>query len=213
MRDATTPEPAWPRSAAAFDGSRVPPDGGWFWVDSETPAIEPRAASQEFKHYLKSPPEWSAVHDFERRLSRNGITISETGSSHTSKVTMQPIVPQRNGAFSIPDGYAQSNAQRSNHHASRSEDFPPRKAPTMASFTNTKKETKVDALERQLRQAQAETKVWQERSERQEQNLHTSYEETMEWRMKYEDLYSAVIQGQDTKLREMPKRGATKSLG
>ncbi|KAJ4379813.1 hypothetical protein N0V86_004997 [Didymella sp. IMI 355093] len=213
MRDATTPEPALPRSTAVLDVSKVPSDGRWYWVDPELPATEPRPASQEQKHYLKSPPEWSAVHDFERRLSRNGIKVSETGSSHTSKVTMQPVVRQRNGALSILDEYAQPNAQRSNHHASRSEDFPPFEAPTMASFMNIDKQTKMDALERQLRQAQAETKIWQERFERQEQNLHTSYKETMEWRKRYEDLYSALIWGQDTGLREMPKRGATKSLG
>ena len=83
----------------------------------------------------------------------------------------------------------------------------------MASFTNTKKETKVEVLERQLRQAQAEAKVWKGRSEKQEEDLRASYEDTMEWRMKYEDLYSAVIRGVDTESDARLKRGATKSLG
>lgn len=83
----------------------------------------------------------------------------------------------------------------------------------MASFTNTKRETKVEALERQLRQAQTEAEVWKRRSERKEQDLRGSYKETMKWRMKYEDLYGAVLQGVDIGPQGKPKRGATQSLG
>lgn len=212
MGDTTTPEPAAQRSTVAFDGFKEPAGGGR-WATFDFPAIKPQPASQNLQPYTRSFPGFSAKHDFERRLSRNGIKISEAIESTSTNTTVQPVVQQRGGARSILDGYAQANAHRANHHATRSEDFPSLETATMASFTNAKKETKAEALERKLRQAQAETQAWKIQAERREQDLHASCKETMDWRMKYEDLYSAVLQGVDIEVDRMPKRGATKSLG
>ncbi|KAF1928067.1 uncharacterized protein M421DRAFT_167098 [Didymella exigua CBS 183.55] len=212
MGDALPSASASQRPTTAGDGSMVPKTRGWRWLDFDHPTAERQSASRGPKHYLESSPEWSAVHDFERRLSRNGIKMSETSNNHASGIAAQPVVQERGGAGSILDGYVRANAQRSNHHVSRSEDFPPLEAPVIASFTNTKKETKVETLERQLRQAQAEAHVWKARSENQEHNLGVSYEETMEWRMKYEDLYSAVLRGMETEPTTEHKKGTTKSL-
>lgn len=175
--------------------------------------METQPTSQGFDLHLKSSSEWSVVYDFERRLSRNGIKVSETSGNHISDAWTQPVVQERGGAFLILDSYTRASAQRSHHHASRSEDFPPLEAATIAAFANTKKETNVEVLERQLRQTQAEALVWKRQSENQERELRASCKETMEWRMKYEDLYSAVLQGREAELTEKPKRGITKSLG
>lgn len=139
--------------------------------------------------------------------------MSETSSSNASTLATQPSWQERGGALSILDGYARVNVQRANHQVSRSEDIPQLEDLTMASFTNTRNETKVELLERQLRRAQAEAQVWKGRSEKQEHDLRTSYEETMKWRMKYEDLYSSVLRGMDTEPNVRQQRGATKSLG
>lgn len=213
MGDTTTPRSASQRPTVAFDGFEESENGGWHWVSFNFPAIEPQTASHEVEHSTRASPGWSAEHDFERRLNRNGIKISEASDINASKATVQPAVQQRGGAFSILDGYTRANAHRANHYVSRSETFLPLETATMASFTNDKKETKVEALERQLHQAQTEAQVWKRQSERREQDLRASCKETMEWRMKYEDLYSAVLQGVDIKPDRTPKRVATKSLG
>ena len=97
--------------------------------------------------------------------------------------------------------------------AELTDEFPPLEAQAMARFTNSKKETKLEMMERQLRKAQTEAQVWKEELEARERDLRTSYRETMEWRRKYEDLYSAVIQEVDLKPQELRgKRDATKSL-
>jgi len=212
MGDATISKPASQRSTVAFDGFKESAEG-WRWANFDFPAIEPQPASQDLEHYTRSSPGWSAKHDFERRLSRNGIKISEAIDGTAPKTTVQPLMQQRGGALSILDGYAQANAHRANHHVSRSEDFPPLENATMVSFTNAKKEIKVEALKRQLRQAQAEAQAWKIQAERREQGLRASCKETMDWRMRYEDLYSAVLQGVDVEMDGKPKRGATKSLG
>lgn len=98
---------------------------------------------------------------------------------------------------------------------SRDEDFPPLETPTLASFTNNKKrESRVESLEQQLRQTCAEVQVWKEKCEAQEHDLRVSYSETMKWRMEYEDLYSAIIRGQEIHPPKVQaKRHGTKSLG
>jgi hypothetical protein len=83
----------------------------------------------------------------------------------------------------------------------------------MARFMNNNNETKLEAVERELRQTQTEAQIWKEKSEAQEYNLRAAYTETMEWRMKYEDLFSAVIQNQELQPKEWWKRHeGTKSL-
>ncbi|KAF3044922.1 hypothetical protein E8E11_006634 [Didymella keratinophila] len=205
-------EPASQQPTVAFDGFKKP-TRGWRWANFDFPAIKPQPVSQDLEHYTSLSPVWSAKHDFERRLSRNGIKISEAINDTAAKTTIQPVLQQRGGALSILDEYVRADAHRAKHHTTRSEDFPPLETATMASFTNTRKETKVEALERQLRQAQAEAQAWKTQAERREQDLRASCKETMDWRMRYEDLYSAVLQGVDVEMDGKPKRGATKSLG
>lgn len=213
MSNTNTPELRSQRSTVAFDGSEELADGAWAWTEFCCPAIEPQPVAQEPTHYAGTLPGWSVKHDFERRLNRNGIKVSEARDSRDSKNTVQPVVQQRGGALSILDGYARIKANHAFHYASRSKDFPSFQPATMASFTNTKKETKIEALERQLRQAHAESQVWKRHAERQEQDLRASCKETMDWRMRYEDLYSAVLQDVDIEPEVKPKRGATRSLG
>jgi hypothetical protein len=43
--------------------------------------------------------------------------------------------------------------------------------------------------------------------------LRASCKETIDWRKRYEDLYSAMLQGVDMEVDERSKRGATKLLG
>ena len=83
----------------------------------------------------------------------------------------------------------------------------------MASFTN-KRETKLEGVERRLQQAQVEAQIWKEKCEAQERDLRVSYSETVEWRMKYEDLYSAIIQDREIHSSEWRmEREDTRSLG
>lgn len=213
MGDANPPGMPSRHLSTALDTSTKP--AGWRLVNFDQSTVQPRSDPQKLKHHHEPTPGWSAVHDFERRLSRNGIKMSEANGNYASITAAQSTVQYRGGAGAILDGYARDSAQRGGrHHVSRSEGFPSLEAPTLASFTNTKKETEMEALDRQLRQAQAEAQIWKQRSEKQERDLDASYKETMEWRMKYEDLYSAVIQGLGPRTETLrAKRVGTKSLG
>lgn len=206
-----TPEPVSQQSTTAFKGFKEPADGGLRLFNFDLPAIEPQPAAQDFTHHARLSRDWSAKRDFERRLSRNDIRNSKTADKNASKATARPTVQELSGARLILEGYARANAHRSNHYVSRSEDFRSLETASTASFT--KRETKVEALERQLRQAQTVAQVWKRQSEGQEQDLRASYKETMKWRMKYEDLYSAVLQGVHMEPQGKLRRGATQSLG
>ncbi|KAJ4410730.1 hypothetical protein N0V91_001658 [Didymella pomorum] len=131
MRDSATPAPAAQRSTVAFDGFKEPA-GGRRWATFDFPAIRPQPASQNLEHYAESSSGWSAKHDFEQRVGRNGIKISEAIDNTATNTTVLPVVQKRSGARSTLDG----------------EDYSPLKTATMASFTNAKKGTKVEALER-----------------------------------------------------------------
>ncbi|KAF9694623.1 hypothetical protein EKO04_007605 [Ascochyta lentis] len=145
-------------------------------------SVQARSYPQHSQHQFDTTSNWSAVqHEFERRLSRFGIKLSEANDSPVSN---------------MPN------------------DFPPLETPTMACFTNGKREPKFETMERQLRQARTEAQIWREKANARDHDLRASYKETMEWRMKYEDLYSAMIQNSELKPQDLAEeRGATKSLG
>ncbi|KAF2627134.1 hypothetical protein BU25DRAFT_69875 [Macroventuria anomochaeta] len=188
----------------------------WRLANSTRSTIQSRPDSQHLEHHNEPSPGWSAVqHDFERRLSRFGIKVSEDNNNPASNTSNKPIAQSRAAAHAIMDRYNLDTAPRDIVALiSRTEEFPPLEAPTMACFSKNKKETKVETLERQLRQAQTEAQIWKEKSETQECELRVSYGETMEWRMKYEDLYSAIIQARELQPRDLRvKREGTKSLG
>jgi hypothetical protein len=120
MRDSATPAPAAQRSTVAFDGFKEPA-GGRRWATFDFPAIRPQPASQNLEHYAESSSGWSAKHDFEQRVGRNGIKISEAIDNTATNTTVLPVVQKRSGARSTLDGYAQANTHRANHQATRSE--------------------------------------------------------------------------------------------
>ena len=190
----------------------------WHCVDFNEPTIQRLSQSQQLARHEPADFAYSAVqHDFERRLSRFGITISETSNNTASNASDKPIpfLRPRAGAQVILDSYNR-DAQPMHFFqpVDTSEDFPSRGAPTIACFTSNNKETKIEVVERQLRQAQTEAKIWKEKAETQERNLRAAYMETMDWRMKYEDLYSAITQDQEIQPQEWRKRHeGTKSLG
>ena len=178
-------------------------------------AIQSRLDPQHPERNYEPTSGWSSVqHDFERRLSRFGIKISKANSDPASSTSNNPIVQSRAGAHAIIDNYNHTTATRDMAPSmSRAKDFPPLETPTMASFTN-KRETKLEGVERRLQQAQVEAQIWKEKCEAQERDLRVSYSETVEWRMKYEDLYSAIIQDREIHSSEWRmEREDTRSLG
>lgn len=189
----------------------------WHPINSSGSIVQPRIQPQRLTCHDYAAPTYTAVqHDFERRLSRFGITISEAGNNPASNASNKPILLLRSraGAHALLDGYNRDAVPRHDPEPSTTgEDFPPHELPTMACFTNNNNETKLEAVERKLRQAQTEAQIWKEKSEAQEHNLRAAYTETMEWRMKYEDLFSAVIQNQELQPKDWWKRHeGTKSL-
>lgn len=184
---------------------------------SDFPGLTPQTLPG---HHEENSPAWSAVHhDFQRRLNRFGIRLSEDNGNPTSSVSDRPTVNTRGGAGTTFDSYS-GHAK----HASLDTDtvFARKfEALSMPSYMNGK-DARVEALERQLAQARVEARGWREKCEDRERRLRESYEEGMEWRMKYEDLYSAVIRDQRPRDEFQPEeyfrtssklRGTTKSLG
>jgi hypothetical protein len=174
---------------------------------------------QHTGHNEENSPAWSAVHhDFQRRLNRFGIRLSEDNGNPTSSVSDRPTVHTRGGAGTTFDSYT----GHAKHASLETDTVLARKfeALTMPSYMNGK-EAIIEALERQLSQARMEARGWKEKCEDRERRLRESYEESMEWRMKYEDLYSAVIRDQRPREEFQPEeyfktssklRGNTKSL-
>ena len=137
---------------------------------------------------------WSSVqHDFQRRLSRFGIRLSEDNNDSTSSASNRPTVHTRGGAGAALDNYS----GHAKHASLETDILLPRKfeALSMPSYMNGQ-EARIEELEQQLSQARAEARNWREKCEAQERKLRESYGETMEWMKKYEDLYSAVIRSQ-----------------
>lgn len=171
-------------------------------------------------HHEEHSPAWSAVHnDFQRRLNRFGIRLSEDNGNPTSSVSDRPTVHTRGGAGTTFDSYS-GHAK----HASLDTDtvFARKfEALSMPSYTNDK-DARIEALERQLSQARMEARGYKEKFEDRERRLDESYKESMKWRMKYETLYRDVILDQrpgdgfqpEEYFRTSSKlRGTTKSLG
>jgi len=185
---------------------------GWRLVNFARSSTKPHSDPQDLAAQHKPTPGWSAVHyDFEQRLSRFGIKVSE--GKTLSDLANESVVQSRGGAHTIVDGYSHDTAFQ-NTQLPRDEAFPPLKVPTPLSLTNSKREARFDSLEQLLRQARAETQSWKEKCEARENDLHASYGEIMKWRMEYENLYSAVIRDQEIRPRKAPtKRQGTKSLG
>lgn len=195
--------------------STKPP--GWSLVNLSTRPVRRHPDQQQYENDGSSTPGWHAIqNDFERRLSRFGIKISDANNNSASVMSSKPSTIESSlpNTHAIMEDYAYQNM--TGEHAALTEltdEFPPLETSAIARFTNSKKETKIEMLERQLRKARAEAQIWKEESEARERDLRMSYRETMEWRTKYEDLYSAVIQEADLKPQELRgKRDGTKSL-
>ncbi|KZM27130.1 hypothetical protein ST47_g1730 [Ascochyta rabiei] len=192
--DTSNPQPQPP---GAMINSTTPTDR---LVNFTSSSAQAQPDLQPFQHHNDSTADWSAIqHDFERRLNRFGIKLSEADNDPASKNPRRPVslVPAFTGPRSITK-----------------EDIPLRRNPTMACFTNSRKESKLESTEWQLRQARTEARIWKEKSEARDNDLRTSHKETMEWRMKYEDLYSAMIQNSEPRPHDLTeKREVTKSLG
>lgn len=191
---------------------------GWRLVNFTTSTVQPHPDLQHLKQHDDPKPGWSAVqHDFERRLSRFGIKVSETrdksGASNSEERI--PIVSAPVDTHAMTDGHRRQTMTRSIAGlTTKMEDYPLFEAPTMASFANNRKESRLEAAERQLRQALAEAQIWRDKYEVREHDLRASCRETMEWRLKYEDLYSTVLQDRDLSPQEFfERRKDTKSLG
>lgn len=166
-------------------------------------------------------PAWSAVqHDFQRRLNRFGIRLSEDNGSPAPSTSNKPTVHTRGGAGATFDSYT----GHAKHASLETDTVLARKFETlsMPSYVNSK-EAKIEALERQLSQARAEARGWKEKCEAQERRLRESYKETMGWRMKYEDLYTDFMMDQRSQPEFQPEeyfktsskglRGNSMSLG
>jgi hypothetical protein len=168
-------------------------------------------------NHEENSPAWSAVqHDFQRRLNRFGIRLSEDNGNSVSD---KPTVHTRGGAGNNLDSYT----GHAKHASLETDTVLSRQFEklSMPSYLNGQ-EARIEALERQLSQARVEARGWKEKCEDRERRLRESYEEGMEWRMKYEDLYSAVIRDQRPREEFQPEeyfktssklRGNTKSLG
>ncbi|OSS45211.1 hypothetical protein B5807_09293 [Epicoccum nigrum] len=154
-------------------------------------------------HREEDAPAWSSVqHDFQRRLNRFGIRLSEDNSHSIPSVSDKPTVYTRGRAGVALDSYT----GHAKHASLETDTVLSRKfgALSMPSYTNGN-EARIDALERQLSQARMEARGWKEKCETQERRLRESCEETMGWRMKYEDLYSAVIRDQQSQPEFQPQ--------
>lgn len=185
---------------------------GWRLVNFARSSTQSHPDPQDLAAQQKPAPGWSAVrYDFEQRLSRFGIKVSE--GKTLSDLANDSEVQTRGGAYTIVDGCNHDTASQ-NTQLPNDEAFPPLKVTTPLSFTNSKREARLESLEQQLRQAHTEVQSWKERCEAREHDLHASYGEIMKWRMEYENLYSAVIRDQEIRPRKAPtKRQGTKSLG
>jgi hypothetical protein len=208
-----------PQSSAATI-SRQPVGQGMFSKSSHS--VEFQARFQRAGHVATPSPGWSAIQqDFEQRLSRFGIKVSDANNnqssrSHDPAITETHGVPRtlpRSGAHAIMDRYRnEAMAGHSIDSEATAEVFPSHGASFVAS-TKDKEETENAPTDRQLQQARTEARVWKRRYEAGERDLRAAYRETMEWRMKYEDLYSAIIQGRESSSQKFQgKRQHTQSL-
>lgn len=197
-------------STSAKSASRPP-------IDFTGSTTQDRSLSHAKQQGEPSSKWFTVQHDFEQRLSRFGIKVSEANKDPAPSPAQKSIVLMRPpiDAHVTADGYCCETTSRDvTDPANAIEGLPLLETVTMACFTNDKKESKLDATERKLRQARTEAQIWKEKFETQARDLRVSYSETMEWRMKYEDLYSAVLQDRDVQSSELRvKREGTKSLG
>lgn len=199
-----------PQPFALADTTKKPPV--WRTVDT-TQTSQPSNVSNHLGNHPEATWRWSAVqHDFERRLGRYGIKISEAKSALTSDAPKLRGGHPRAGAHAIIDSYSFDGRQRNPNPLASTGASQVLDASTLAHFTNNRRESELETAERQLQQARVEANIWKEKYEAQGRNLRQSYNETMEWRMKYEDLYSAVIQNQIPQPVRGRREGA-KSLG
>lgn len=205
-----------PHTPVAVDIATKPV--GWRLADVSASKVQPHTEIPHLKQHNDPSPGWSAVQlDFERRLCRFGIKISDESDKSAVRNSAEsiPVVPATVGTYAIVDDSHRHGMPRSFANPTlMTSDYPPCDAPTMACFTNNRNESRFERLEQQLRQARTETQIWKDKSDAREHDLRASYKETMEWRMKYEDLYSSIIQDRHLRSQELPgRRGGTKSSG
>ncbi|KAH6613944.1 hypothetical protein C7974DRAFT_404105, partial [Boeremia exigua] len=189
---------------------------GWRLINMTRSTTRPRPAPQNLGPYKETISVWSTVQDdFEQRLSRFGIKVSEaTPDNPPSEIDSKPTVHAVRGACEIMDNSTRVTAPHVfNPTMSTNEDFPPLETSTLAPFTNSTGESRLEDVERELRQAQSEVQFWKQKCEARELDLQAAYSETMKWRMEYEDLYGAIIRDQQIQPRDtLMKRHGTKSL-
>lgn len=200
------------------DGNVAKKPAGWRLVNFTTSTVRPRPEPGHLKQLDTPRSGWSAVQsDFERRLSRFGIKVSETSDKSAASIPGEPVpfVPSPCHTQVIIGLHRQQTTDRSvANHEIMTTDLTPRKSPTIAPSANNRKDARFEVAEQQLGQAQTEARVWKDKFDAQQHNLLASYRETMEWRLRYEDLYSTVIQGQELGSQELPeKTGGQRSLG
>ncbi|KAJ8118543.1 hypothetical protein OPT61_g490 [Boeremia exigua] len=203
-----------PQAPRAMSTLTKPVD--WRLADYAQPTSQSRSDPHHPKSHRELNSAWSAVqHDFEQRLGRFGIKLSEASSDPRSNDSNEPIKQTRDEAQTGAKGYDYDMLPWNvGSNSSNDAGIPPLEAPALASLTNDKREYRLETVQRQLQQAQAEVQVWKEKYEAQERNLRQVYSEAMKWRMEYEDLYSAIIQNQQLQFRGAPvKRHGTKSWG
>ncbi len=203
-----------PGAAHTVTASLKPP--GWRLVNFSRSTIQSRPGAPHLKSHGEPADGWSAVQcDFEQRLTHFGIKISETKQDASSNDVSKSTKPTHDKSHATAHSCAHDASQQEHLvNMANDEDFLALKAPILTSFANNKRETKLEATQRQLQQARTEVQIWKERCETQEHDLRVAYGETMKWRMEYEDLYSAIIRGQQPlSVGVQVKRHGTKSLG
>ncbi|KAJ4311189.1 hypothetical protein N0V94_008064 [Neodidymelliopsis sp. IMI 364377] len=208
-----------PQSSAATI-SRQP--AGQRMFNKSSHSVEFQARFQQAGHVATASPGWSAIQqDFEQRLSRFGIKVSDANNNQPSRshdptiaeIRGVPRTLPRSGAHAVMDRYRnEAMAGHAIDSEATAEVFPSHGVSFVAS-AKVKEETENASIDRQLQHARTEAQVWKQRYEAGERDLCAAYRETMEWRMKYEDLYSAVVQGRESSSQKFQgKRQHTQSL-
>lgn len=181
-----------------------------------------RPDSQILGYRATGSSRWFAEqYDFERRLSRFGITISEDNGDTTDSLPEAPAVCTRGGAGDTLDGFTRNGKQtdttslETGAKITREHEGPLIVYSPIRNFSpNRNKETTIETLERQLQHARVEARIWKEKCEAKERNLREAYKESMDWRMKYENLYRDVIRDQVPPPRwTQGGRGGARSFG
>ncbi|KAF3003785.1 hypothetical protein E8E13_010126 [Curvularia kusanoi] len=148
-------------------------------------------------------------YDFERRLSRFGVTLSEDNGDTTADLHEAPAACTRGGAGDTFDGFTRNGKQTDTRSLEMGAEItrehegplivysPIRNLSPRRNYSpNSPEEANTETLVRQLQRARAETQVWKTKCEARESMLREAYKESMDWRMKYENLYRDIIRDQ-----------------